>query len=544
MQKVLSFICIGLLLHTCTAAQNTPGTELSRPKLVVGLMVDQMRWDYFYRFYDRYSNDGFKRLLNQGFSCENTLIPYALTVTASGHASVYTGSVPAINGIVGNEWYDRSKGRYVYCVEDSTVKAIGGNEKAEPMSPRNLWSTTICDELKLATNFRSKVLGIALKDRGGILPAGHSADGAYWYDDYTGNWITSTYYMNQIPGWVQEFNNKKWVDSFYSKNWAALYPLETYLQSETDNRGYEGRFSHETASVFPHELKSRMGKDYVTIKATPYGNTLTLEFTKTALRAEKMGMDNITDFLAVSLSSPDYIGHQFGPNSIEVEDMYLRLDKDIADFFKFLDKEVGEGQYLFFITADHAVAHVPAFLQQHHIPAGSIASNFSVLNDKLKEITGIPNSILEGSNFQLYLNYEAISAKKKFDKSDMKKIVIAELMSLPHVLTAFDTDKIDEANLPKEVKEMFVKGFNSKLSGDIQIVVKPGYFYGGQSGTTHGTWYPYDSHIPLAWMGWGIKPGKSNREVYMTDIAPTIAALLRIQMPNGSIGKVIEEAIK
>ncbi len=547
MRIVQLLVSLGLIVPACSIAQNNPSapeTEFNRPKLVVGIMVDQMRWDYLYRYYDRYSNNGFKRLLNQGFSCENTMIPYAITVTAAGHASVYTGSVPSINGIVGNEWYDRGKGRNVYCVEDTSVKIIGGNENSEPMSPKNLWTTTICDELKLATNFRSKVLGIAIKDRGGILPAGHSADAAYWYDGFTGNWITSSYYMQQLPAWVQDFNKKKWVDSFYSKDWATLFPQDTYQQSDPDNRSYEGKFSHENAPVFPHELKSKIGKDYGIIRSTPYGSTLTLEFSKTTIRAEKMGQDNFTDFLAVSLSSPDYTGHQFGPNSIEVEDTYLRLDNDLADFFSFLDKEIGEGQYLFFLTADHAVAHTPAFLQQHRIPAGSIPGDVATLNANLQEKLGITNVIIEASNYQLYLNNAAIAGKKRFDIREIKKLIISELLNRPYVLTVFDTENISEANLPKEVKEMFVNGFNAKLGGDLQLVLKPGYFYGSSSGTTHGTWYPYDSHIPLVWMGWGIKSGQSNREVYMTDIAPTIAALLHIQMPNGCIGKVIGEVMK
>jgi predicted AlkP superfamily pyrophosphatase or phosphodiesterase len=518
-------------------------TAVNRPKLVVGLMVDQMRWDFLYRYYDRYSENGFKRLLREGFACENTFIPYAQTVTAAGHASVYTGSVPAINGIMGNEWYDRSLGRTVYCVEDKTVKTIGGSATAQPMSPRNLWTTTITDELRLATNFKSKVIGIAIKDRGGILPAGHSANAAYWYDPSTGNWVTSTYYMNDLPGWVKKFNERKVVDSFYRLDWNTLYPLNTYVQSDVDDRPYEGKTSFDPKPAFPHLLSAQAGKNYSAISGTPHGSTFTLEFAKSALIAEEMGNDAVTDFLALSLSSPDYTGHQYGPSSIEVEDTYLRLDKDLAQFFAFLDAKVGKGQYLFFITADHGVANVAGFLQDHKIPAGTIPYGKSAAENAAIKKFGLQGIVEATDNYQLYLNHKTLDSAK-LDAELVRKFFIDELNQDPNVLLAFDNRNISNANLPKDVKEMFIKGYNTKLGGDIQMILKPQYYYGGKTGTTHGSWYPYDAHIPLIWMGWGIKPGKLYRETYMTDISVTIAAMLKIQMPNGSIGKVIEEVIK
>lgn len=538
----------GLLLAVLSvfgALAQTPAKDagvVARPRLVVGIMIDQMRWDYLYRFYDRYGSTGFKRLIKEGMNCENTMIPYAQTVTAAGHSCVYTGSVPAIHGIMGNEWFDKGLNRQVYCTEDKAVKLVGV-EKGEPMSPANLWTTTICDELKLATNFHSKVIGIAIKDRGGILPAGHAADAAYWYEGSSGNWISSTYYMQQLPLWVKQFNDKKWPDSFYKKDWHTLYPINTYTQSDADNAPYEGKFAHEAEPVFPHELKSKIGKDYDIVRTTPFGNTLTLQFSKNALKAEGLGNDAITDFLAISLSSPDYIGHQFGPNSIEIEDNYLRLDKELGDFLSYLDKEVGRGQYTVFLTADHAVAHVPGYLEKHKIPAKSIVSSTTELNKLLEEKFAIKNIVRASSNNQLYLNDNAIDSSAA-DKGKIKAFIISYLIKQPDILVAFDNEKIIETNLPAEIKEMFVKGFNTKRGGDIQVVLKPGNFYGGKTGTTHGSFNPYDAHIPLLWMGWGIKPGKLHREVYMTDIAPTIAAMLHIQVPNGSIGKVIPEVLK
>ncbi len=520
-----------------------PAPVPSRPKLVVGIVVDQMRWDFLYRYAERYGTGGFRRMLGEGFTCDNTFIPYAQTVTAAGHTCAYTGSVPAIHGIMGNEWYDKALGRDVYCTEDKSVKVIGGSDKAEPQSPRNLWATTICDELRLATNFRGKAIGVAIKDRGGILPAGHSANAAYWYDSRSGNWVTSTYYMESLPGWVDKFNNRKIADSFYKLNWNTLYPISSYVQSDKDDMAYEGKYGHESKPVFPHELASQVGKNYGLISATPYGNTMTLEFARKAIESEAMGVDNITDILAVSLSSPDYVGHQFGPNSIEIEDTYLRLDRDLAAFFAYLDIKVGKGQYTVFLTADHAVAHVPGFDQANKLPGTSLVSTTSDLQKKLEAKFGIKNLILDAANYQFYLNDKAIDSTDA-DREDINEFIIQFLMEQEGVLYAFDNEEINEANLPMEVKEMFLKGYNAKRGGDIQMILKPGNFYGGKTGTTHGSWYPYDSHIPLVWMGWGIKKGRSTNQYYMTDIAPTLAALLRIQMPSGAIGKPIGEVMK
>lgn len=535
------FALVSLLALAGMAQAPKKATAPKKPKLVVGMVVDQMRWDFLYRYANRYGDGGFKRLLQQGFSAENTMIPYALTVTAAGHASVYTGSVPAINGIVSNEWFDPQLNREVYCVEDDNVKIVGGTDKSEPMSPRNLWVTTISDELRLATNFQSKVVGVAIKDRGAILPAGHTGT-AYWYEGGNGAFVSSTYYMNTLPDWVQQFNNKKLADSLYSNDWKTLYPIETYKLSDDDNVPYEGKNAGESAPVFPHPLRQHIGKNYGAIRGTPYGNTLTLEFAKTALKAEQLGKDDITDLLAVSLSSPDYVGHQYGPNSVETEDTYLRLDKELAEFFSFLDKEVGAGNYTFFITADHGVAHVPAFLAKHKIPVKTVPSNTAEINKKVAEKFGINGAIRNFSNYQIYLNHDRIDSAGK-DAEEISDFIIAELKKYPHVLNAFSFKEMDEAVMPASMKEKFANVYNPKLSGDIEVILKSGFFYGGATGTTHGNWYPYDSHIPCVFMGWGVTPGRTNRTTHMTDISATVAALLQIQMPSGCIGTPIVEML-
>lgn len=508
----------------------------SSPKLVVGVMVDQMRWDFIYRYKAKYGENGFKRILKEGFSSENAHIPYAQTVTAAGHACVYTGSVPAINGIVGNEWYDRSLKRQVYCVEDDSVKIVGGNPSKEPMSPRNLMTTTVTDELELATNFRSKVIGVAIKDRGSILPAGHAGDAAYWYDAASGNFVSSTWYMPALSSWADAFNKRKVTDSLYKLNWHLSYPIEQYTQSDNAHPSY-------LKNPFPRMLESNVGKSYGTIASTPWGNTLTLAFSKAAVEAEGMGVDSIPDFLAISLSSPDYIGHSFGPNSVEIEDTYVKLDRELGAFLEYLDKKVGKGNYTFFLTADHGVAHNPAFLQSHQIPAKSMKiSKKAETNTMLK--FGLKRLVEASANYQFYLDKGHIDSAG-VDFGAVKRYFIQELMQEPDVLFAFDNESIQLANMPQEYRELFQKGFNHKLGGDIQVVYKSGYFFSSSPmGTTHGSMYPYDAHIPLLWMGWGIKNGVSNRKVYMSDIAGTVAALLKIQMPSGNVGMVIEEVLK
>ncbi len=517
--------------------------SMARPKLVVGIVIDQMRPDYLYRFYDRFESGGFKRLMNDGFVCENTFVPYVPTYTAPGHTCIYTGSVPALHGIVGNNWFDAEKRKVVYCTDDSSVSTVGSTSDAGEMSPRNLFATTITDELRLNTNFRSKTIGIALKDRGAILPAGHAASAAYWFDNASGGWITSTYYMKTLPAWMAQLNAKALPDGYLKKNWNTLYPINTYVQSTADVTNYEGALPGEDAS-FPHRTDSIKNNKYETFRVTPYGNSYTVDAAKAAIDGEALGTRDVTDFLALSFSSPDYIGHAFGPNSVEIEDTYLRLDKDLADFFTYLDTKVGKGQYLVFLTADHAVAHVPAFAKDNHIPAGvsNIVALQKSLNDALQKDFGTGNYILSVINYQVHVNNDLIAANK-LDRTAVKQNIIKTLLSQTGIMRAVDLENLPAAALPQQVATMLTNGYNQKLSGEVQFIYQPGWFEGAERGTTHGSWNPYDSHIPLLWYGWGIRKGKTSREVYMTDIAPTVASLLQLQMPNSSIGKVIGEVI-
>jgi len=520
----------------------------SKPKLVVGIMVDQMRWDYVNKFSAFFkSQNGFLRFVNEGASCNNNLIPYLPTVTACGHTAVYTGSTPAIHGITGNNWYDNIQQRMVYCVEDASVQALGiENSSAGKMSPLNVWTTTIGDELKLATNFKSKVFGVSIKDRGAIIPAGHSADGAYWYDSKSGNFISSTFYGKSLPSWLTNYNNAHKVDSFYKLGWNLSLPNAIYESNcDVDQNEYESSPFGKEMKGFPYNFSSFVGKDYGKIATTPYGNNLVLDVATQTLINEKMGQDDITDLLAVSFSTPDYIGHSFGPNSWETMDGYIKLDELLAQFFALLDKQVGKNNYTVFLTADHAVANVPGFMQKHHLPGGVISDDgVKVELNKLLTSKGINPKVISAVNeFNIYFNHNVMDSLQ-VNQDKLTNIITSYLEAKSNIIQVVESRKAAMAPLPQDIRERIVNGYNPQRSGDLIFITKSGYVGGGNTGTGHGVFYNYDAHIPLYFYGNGIKKGIVNNVNYMTDIAPTITTLLGIQMPSGSIGKPILEVIK
>ncbi len=534
-----------LLVLTMSVASGLYAQE--RPKLVVGIVVDQMRWDFLYRYYDRYSEDGFKRLMKEGFNCQNTMINYIPTITAVGHSSIYTGSVPSINGVVGNSFIIQRTGEYTSATLDSSVRAVGtDNQTAGQVSPARLKPTTITDELKLATNFRSKVVGISLKDRGAVFPAGHIADAAFWLDEQTGNWISSTWYIDSLPQWVESYNNSDKVRAFINKPWNTLYPIASYQQSNKELNRYESEYGDDQESIqFPinyRKLFDSGNYDYGLLKESPWGNTITCDFAKLAIRHYGLGIDNITDFLTVSFSATDYVGHRFAPNSVKTEDIYLRLDRELATLFDYLDSYVGKNEYLVFLTADHGGAHNVRFLADNKIEAA--AWNYrhicDSLNQYLGKLHGKKDYVISLENYQVNFNYNAIRNENK--KDEIIKSCIEFFENMPDVAYVVECKKVSQSSIPSPVKERIINGYHREFSGEIQIVLKPHYYSRSSwKGSTHGSWNPYDSHIPLLFYGKGVPKGETFREVYITDIAPTIAALLKIQMPSGAVGKPIEE---
>lgn len=522
-------------------------TSLTRPKLVVGIMVDQMRYDYLYRYYDQYQEGGLKRLMNDGFNCRNNQYHYALTITAVGHSSVYTGSIPAISGIVGNDWFDPFSQQKVYCTDDKSVATVGSNNPSVgKMSPKNLLVSTMTDQLRIATNFRSKTIGIAIKDRASILPAGHTANGAYWFDSKTGNFVTSTYYMPALPKWAQDYNDKKKPSEYAQKGWNALLPISEYTQSTGDNMPWEGNLPGSTTPTFPHEIIGRSGDAFGAVITSPWGNTLTKEMAIEAIKGEKLGKGKDTDFLAISFSTPDRIGHTFGPNSIEQQDNYLKLDAEFADLFNFLDTWTGKGNYTVFLTADHGAMDVPAFWKENKLPAGLIGATPLVrtLTKSLNNAFGEGKYISAVENYQLYLNDSLLDAKK-LSHADVFNVVRKTLLPMEGIADVINVKDFGNLSLNSYQTEMYKNTIHVKRSGDIQIIPQSGWIASDYAtGTDHGTPYNYDTHVPFLLYGWGINKGETLKRTSIADIAPTISALLHILPPSGSVGNPIEEAIK
>ena len=509
----------------------------AQPKLVVGIVVDQMGYDFLVRYDSKYGKDGFKRLVREGFSCKNAHYNYIPTYTAPGHTCVYTGSVPAITGIAGNDWFDQHTGKSVYCTDDSTARTVGSESLAGQMSPRNLLVTTITDQLKLSNNLKSKVIGAALKDRGAILPAGHLGNGAYWFDSFSGNWITSDYYLKELPGWVKEFNNRKLPSKYLSQPWTPLLNAAQYTESTADDQPFEGSFQGETKPVFPHDLPKLKKADFELIRTTPFGNSLTKDFALAAIKGENLGKGAATDFLAVSFSSTDYVGHQYGPHAIETEDTYLRLDRDIAELLTFLDGYLGKANVLVFLSADHGVAPVAGYMQQLRIPSGIFDGRKTIgdLKKKLAADLGEGDWIRSYQNQQLYLNHSLLQQKDK-DMEDVFKTIAPYLLQQEGVADVVNLHEIGESNLPDYLVGYLKNGTHRKRSGDIYLALEPNWMEGRKQGTTHATFYNYDTHVPIIFYGGPVKPGSSVSRVHVTDIAPTVAQLLNIQEPNGCIG--------
>lgn len=540
MKKFIYLLFTFLLSSASIFAQKKPNTLPKRPKLVVGIVVDQMRYEYLYKYADRYVDGGFKRLMKEGINCQENHYNYAPTVTAAGHTSIYTGTVPSVHGIVGNDWTDVATGKRVYCTEDSTVKTVGTTGKTGWMSPKNLWTSTITDQLKMAQNYQSKTIAIALKDRGAILPGGHTANAAYWYDSKEGRWISSSFYFNELPSWVQSFNSEEKALKYVQKGWNTLYPVNTYVQSAEDESPFEGKLPGEKSTSFPHELKE--GNPLEVIRTTPYGNSLTKDFAIKVLESEKLGKNGTTDFLAISFSSTDYVGHNFGPQSIELEDTYLRLDKDIAEILSYLDAQYGKNQVLVFLTADHAVAEVPGYINSKKLPGGVFDRNAAITNMKkaINQAFGNADILVGEENSQLYFNHLlmeklGIDSKKLFDvvrKSYQSQAGFSEMIHLKD---------IPSANLNAQYTQLIINGYHPARSGDFMILLKPSWFMGSKTGTTHSTLYAYDTHVPLLFYGWKVKPSEIVKRTSISDISVTLANWLHIMEPSGSIGHVITQ---
>ena len=500
MRKVFFVLCLFGVVLTTSAANDRPQFG-EKPKLVVGIVVDQMRWDYLSLYYNRYTRNGFRRMIDEGYSYDNCLINYIPTVTAIGHTSAYTGTTPAFHGICGNTFF--IDGKRTYCCADSTVQTVGtDNKRVGMMSPRNLLSTTIGDQLRLHTDFRSKVIGVSYKDRAAIFPAGHAANAAYWLDLKNGQFVTSTYYMQELPQWAKDVNRQM-----------------------TQNK----------------ELK-RLGVD---VGLSPLTGVLITDMAIAAVKGEQLGKGEETDMLCVSYSHTDVIGHKWSTRGEHTDEAYLELDKELARLFNALDEQVGKGNYIAFLTADHGAAHNFQFMKDYQLHAGKwISEDLRKDLDKyvVAKLGNTKPVILGILDYRFFLDKEGIR-QQDLDYQRVKEVIVEYLQQSPHLSFVVDCEKMTTSSLPPVIRDRMLLGYNYHRGGEIFVVPEPGYYefgpWSSPVGTTHGEWNPYDAHIPLLFYGWHIPHGSHAQEVHITDIAPTVCSLLHIQQPNACIGDIL-----
>ena len=524
---LIAFLLL-MLIPAAGRAQMTP-----KPKLVVVVVVDQFRYDYLTRFRKDY-HGGLDTLLTKGADFTNGFYAQVPTVTAVGHSIMLSGAMPAASGIVGNSWYDRAEGKVVTSVCDWTEKLVGApqpkaGEKcadSDPASPRRLLVSTLGDELKDA-HPDSKVIGISIKPRGAILPSGHSANGAFWFDDGTGNFVTSSYYMEKLPEWSDAFNNQKLAAKYVDQKWDG----------------------------FPSwDFHSKGNAAYSKLPASPWGNELIEQFAEAAITGEKLGQRGATDLLTVSFSSNDYVGHAVGPNSPEVRDMAIRTDQLLGKLFGVIEQNVGMKDTVVVLSADHGVGATPKHDQETHMPGGYVHGNpEEVVQRALAKTFGVegPWLIPGAGETTLYLNFDTVlkahkaSSGEPIEEDDLYRVAAGALLASPdlHVARVYTRPELENGEYGDFIAQALMNGFNPKRSGDISIVFEPGYMP-GSSGTTHFSPWAYDRHVPMLLMGPGIKPGRYDANVVVNDIAPTLATLLDVQTPSGSSGRILPALVQ
>ena len=543
MSKYILFFTL-LSVYCCSEKNH----QTEKPKLVVAIVVDQMRYDFLENLSNRFTENGFKRLIDYGYNCKNNYFNYVPTVTGPGHSSISTGSTPMTHGVVGNNWYDREKKESIYCANDSDYKHIGGDAYSGNKSPNNLLVDTFADVNKLSNNNDSKTISVAIKDRGSILMGGKTADAAYWYyGKERAQWITSNYYMNELPDWVNNFNNEDNLEK-YLEDWVTFEEITNYDNYEIDDNNYEKQFKGKDNSAFPYSIKSLMKHNdcFDMIKETPYGNSMTTDFAIEAIINENLGKRGFTDVLTIGYSSTDYVGHNFGVSSVETQDVYIRLDREIAKLLYFLDKEIGENQYTLFLTGDHGVLEIPAFLSDSGVNATAISKE-DLTEKALRKLYNVfaiedEKLIVNVENNQIYLNDERIR-ELNLDKNIIIDEFVEILQSFDFITNAYSAEFILNSQNLSGYEKLIQNGFHKERSGDIAFILKPNVIFHDSKGTTHGSGYNYDTHVPLIFYGNGIKNGETLDYTEIPDIAPTISELLGQNMKN-STGKILDFILK
>jgi predicted AlkP superfamily pyrophosphatase or phosphodiesterase len=523
----------------------------AHPRLVVVIVVDQFRYDFLERFGDLFTPGGFRRLMSRGALFTNANFDYTPTYTGPGHAAVFTGSVPAQNGIVGNSWFDREAGRERAMVSDSASRVVtntGLSTRTSAPSPRILIGATIGDQLRLANNFASKVIAMSYKDRSAVLPGGRRPNGAFWFDTSTGTFISSDYYFKELPDWVKRFNTTVRPDKFFGATWDRVLPASTYRRSQTE---YLPVQRSPLGQKFPYVVNGGQEQPgprfYNAFEYTPFACEYLADFAKAAIESESLGSDEFPDLLSISFSAPDLIGHSYGPDSQEVEDTFIRLDRVIAGLLDAIDRRVGLANTIIAVTGDHGVSPVPEYLQSLGFEAGRIADGdvINAANQALTARFGDGKWVLALVNDQLHLDHK-LMAERQADAAEAERIAgQAALERVPGIADFFTRTQIIEGRMPNgPIARRVMNGFHRARSGDVWLITKPFTFFAeGPIATTHGSPYNYDTHVPVIIFGAGVHAGRYDVECSPSDIAPTLAALLGIEPPPNRTGRVLVEAI-
>lgn len=520
-------------------SQSTLTVPPDRPKLIVGIVVDQMRYDYIYRYWDKFGEGGFRRLIDEGTFCKNARFSYLNTYSATGYATISTGSMPASHGIIADEWYKRLQKEKIYCTQDEGVKAVGGSYENGMHSPVHLVATTLGDELRMYFNMRSKVFGVGMKEHAAILSAGHTANAAYWFDASTGTWMSSTWYLDSLPQWVREFNEKEFPDLYLEREWEPLYPEVSYVESLPDSCDYETGLGGR--NVFPYDLDRisrvrRRERDYGLLGCVPFGNTYTKDFAVSLIVSEQLGKDKFPDLLTVAFNPPGEVGRLFGPNSMEMQDVYLRLDRDLEHFLEFLDQQVGKKNVLVYLTSNHGVSASPAYLKTLRIPGDFFNLNGAVtlLRAYLNVIYGNGNWVDTVIGQQIFLNRQLIE-DSKLSLEEMQNRVARFMIQISGVARAVTSTSLESNYFGSGMMQRIQNGYNQKRSGDVILSLEPGWISRNGDVAGHSTAYRYDSHVPLIWYGWKIPRMVISDPVDMTGLASTVAFLMNISYPNGNM---------
>ena len=554
---ILCSLALAMLLSSAAAQSESQAPRLSHdhtPRLVIGIAVDQMRPDYFYKFWNHYGDDGFRRLLNDGFLFRNARYRHGHTATGPGHASVYTGTTPRGHGLIGNSWFVPELGRTINVVEvpDSEYTTVGGGVAAgQRRSPGNMLVTTVGDELFLYSGERSRTFSISFKDRSAILSGGHTGS-AYWFDPATGNFVTSTFYREELPAWLRAFNDRQLAREFLQRTWEPARPIETYVETRPDRNPYERPLPGMFRATFPMDLAEIMrtpNRDAGVLGITPFGDELLFELAKTVLTEEELGRGEVPDILMIGLSAADIIGHFFGPASKQIQDYYIRLDEYLADFLAFLDENFERDEYLIVMTADHGAHYVPQYLHDHRIPTGH--ANFhtrlnEVLRDQLRQHLerrfGV-DLLLAVSAMNVYLDHERM-ADLRLDPSMVRTETVRFLQSLDFVSDAISVDLFEQTEFTEGVRGLMMQNYFRPRSGDVMVWMTP-HTRGdlGTGFTGHGTPWTTDTHVPILFYGYDIPHGQSSAPVAPSDIASTLAVFLNSPFPSGNTGNPLNDLI-